>query len=163
MSRQIQQGIAAVLAAGSMVLALAPAFGSPPEDEELSAPDVRGIQRRVAPNEVTLAGKSLFRVPNGVGGLTAAERADVIRQRLEDIAAHYVVGAGTVDVAQTGADTFVIQVAGESLATVETTTAKAAGYGDAETLASVWADRVRETLPEARRTRQVAVEKRIRR
>jgi len=151
-----------IVAMACAVAAVMPVWAASDDKAELSAPDVKGTQRRVAPNEVTLGGKTLFTVPIGSGDMTAAERADVIRDRLEDIAAHYVVGSETVTVTQVGADTFLLAVGGESVATVEPRLARAAGANDTEALAQNWADSLREALPKARVARQVAVEKKPR-
>jgi len=156
MQHKIKIGTILLVLVGCLIESV-PAHASDNDKAELAASDVRGIQRKIAPNEVTLAGKTLFRVPTGAGGLSAAERADVIRERLEDIATHYIVGAGQVTVTESKPDTFVIAIAGESLATVEPTTAKAAGAKDAATLADTWADKVRENLPTIRMARQIAV------
>ena len=147
-------GLAAI---GLLMSSIAPVFASVNDKDELSAPDVRGIQRRVAPNEVTLNGKTLFLVPCGAGGLSAAERAEVIRERLDDITTHFVIGAGSVAVSEVEPDTFAIRVDGQLLATVEPAMARAVGDADAVILADRWAERVRETLPMAR---QVAVRRR---
>lgn len=149
----------AVLAAAALTLVegLVNAVGATtPEKDELNAPDVKGIQRRVAPNEVVVGGQSIFRVPTGAGGLSAAERADIISDRLEDVMAHYVVGAGSVQIKETAPDMFVIAISGEPLVTVEAQTAKAAGADNAESLATTWAERLRTALPALRATRQVA-------
>ncbi|MBC8140164.1 MAG: hypothetical protein H7Y38_01845 [Armatimonadetes bacterium] len=134
-----------ILAALLMAGATFPAFADDNYAAEMSAPDVIGIQRKVAPNEVTLNGKTLFVVPVGSGTLSAADRADIIRERLEDIAAHYVA-SNAVTVSQGGEDTFVVAVAGESVATVEPRLAEAAGADSAKALALVWAKSVRESL-----------------
>jgi hypothetical protein len=117
---------------------------------------VRGIQRKVASNEVAINGKTLFAVPVGNGDLSATERADIIRERLEEIAAHYVVGAGAVTVTPSGPDTFVVAVGGETVATVEPRLARAVGAADTETLAKNWASVIRETLPRMRPAARVA-------
>lgn len=145
---------ATILAALLMAGITLPAFAGTNDAQELSAPDVVGRQRRVASNEVTLNGKTLFVVPVGSGSLTAADRADIIRERLEDIAAHYV-GNSAVTVTQAGEDTFVVAVAGESVATVEPRLAQAAGADSAKALAQTWARSVRESL--AKPAMQVSV------
>lgn len=152
MRKQILWGVLATVLTAVTV----PALADGNDAEELNAPDVRGIQRKVAPNEVVLNGKTVFVVPVGNGTLSAAERADVIRERLEEIAAHYVVGAGAVTVTPSGADTFVVAVAGEPIATVEPRLARAAGASDSESLAQNWASAIRETLPKMRPTARVA-------
>ena len=86
--------------------------------------------------------------------MTAAERADVIRERLEDIAVHYT-DANAVTVAQVGEDTFVVAVAGQSVATVEPRLAAAAGADSAQTLAQSWANSLRNSL--AKPATQVSV------
>lgn len=128
------------------LFAVLPTFAHTSDAQELNAPDVRGSQRKVAANEVTLNGKTLFVVPVGTGNLSAAERADIIRERLEEIAAHYVVADNAVTVVQSGNDTFVVAVAGETVATVEPSLARAAGAKNAATLAQAWADSVRVSL-----------------
>lgn len=152
MYKKITQGILAVILAGMVV----PVFADTDDREELNASDVRGIQRKIAPNEVAINGKTVFVVPVGNGNLSAADRADVIRERLEEVAAHYVVGAGAVTVTPSGIDTFVVAVAGEPIATVEPRLARAAGASDTEALAQNWASAIRETLPRMRPAARVA-------
>lgn len=152
MRKQILCGVLATVLTGMAL----PAFADGNDAEELNAPDVRGIQRKIAPNEVAINGKTVFVVPVGNGTLSAAERADVIRERLEEIAAHYVVGSGAVTVTPSGPDTFVVAVAGEPEATVEPRLARAAGASDTEALAQNWASAIRESLPKMRQAARVA-------
>ena len=133
-----------------------PSFADGNDAAELNAPDVQGIQRKVAPNEVAVNGKTLFSVPVGNGTLSASERADIIRERLEEIAAHYVAGSGAVTVTPSGADTFVVAVGGEPVATVEPRLARAAGAPNTKTLAQDWASAIRETLPRVQTVARVA-------
>ena len=123
---------------------------------ELAAPDVRGVQRKVAPNEVAFNGKTLFVVPTGTGRLSAAERAAIIRDRLEEVAAHYAGGPDAVSVTQTGSDTFVVAVAGDPVATVEPRLARTSGAPNAEALAEIWAESLRHALPSIPATSRVA-------
>lgn len=152
MRNNITLGALAAILLGMAV----PSFADVNEAAELSAPDVRGMQRKLAPTEVAINGKTLFEVPVGSGDLSAAQRADIIRERLEEIAAHYVVGSGAVTVTPSGVDTFVVAVGGEPVATVEPRLARASGARDTETLAKNWASAIRETLPRMRSSARVA-------
>ncbi len=143
---------AAVILIGAAV----PTFADTDDAAELSAPDVRDIQRRIAPNEVVLNGKTLFAIPVGTGNLSAPERADIIRERLEEIATHYVVGSSAVTVTASGTDTFVVAVGGQPVATVEPRLARAVGMSDTEALAQNWASAIRESLPCPRPVTRVA-------
>lgn len=150
---------AALLASILLFAVSTPVFASTESQEELNAPDVRSVQRRVASDEIVLNGRTVLRVPVGTGGLSAAERADIIRERLEEIAARFVADARSVTVTQSGADTFVVAVGGESVATVEPRLARASGAASAEILAERFADALRKTLPWGG-SRQVAMAKR---
>ncbi|MBC8135579.1 MAG: hypothetical protein H8F28_06815 [Fibrella sp.] len=152
MRKQITLSMLAAILIGTAL----PSVADTNDAAELSAPDVRGIQRKIAPNEVAINGKTLFMVPVGTGTLSATERADIIRERLEEIAAHYVVGSGAVTVTPSGMDTFVVAVGGEPVATVEPRLARAAGTSDTEKLAQNWASAIRETLPRMRPVARVA-------
>ena len=152
-----RQWSGAAVFAGVLLFAVsAPAFASTEGQEELNAPDVRNVQRRVASDEVVLNGRTVLRVPVGSGGLSAAERTEVIRERLEEIAARFDAGAASVTVTQSGADTFVVAVGGDAVATVEPRLARASGAANAEVLAEGFADALRKTLPLGR-ARQVAM------
>lgn len=144
-------GLVAILVGMAM-----PVVADVNEAAELAASDVRGIQRKIAPNEVAINGRTLFVVPVGTGNLSATERADIIRERLEEIVAHYVIGSGAVTVTPSGVDTFVVAVAGEAVATVEPRLARAAGVSDTKALAQDWASAIRETLPRTRPVARVA-------
>ncbi|MBC7806047.1 MAG: hypothetical protein H7145_07835 [Akkermansiaceae bacterium] len=152
MRKRITFGMLAAVLMGMTTLTVA----DTDDTAELAAPDVRGVQRKIAPNEVAINGKTLFTVPVGNGALSAPERADIIRERLEEIAAHYLAGSGAVTVTPSGVDTFVVAVAGEPIATVEPRLARAVGAPDTETLARNWATAIRQNLPKARITAQVA-------
>ena len=153
---------AILFAAITLLGCAAPVWASTDSEAELTASDVRGIQRKIAPNEITLNGRTIFRVPVGSGALSASERAAVIRERLEEIATHFVIGSDSVTVTQNDADTFVVAVGGETVASIEPRLARASGATSAETLALHFANVLRQTLSQTG-ARQVALMPRMHR
>jgi hypothetical protein len=97
-------------------------------------------------NLVFVGGTPILRVLFGAGGYTPEERAEHIQNRVNMALSHGPVKASDITVQAAGSDAVVL-VSGNLLFTADVATAHA-NHSSPMTLASEWADHMRQVLPD---------------
>jgi hypothetical protein len=106
-------------------------------------------QVAVNSGEITYSGKLLFRIRTGAGGYTPEQRAEQVKERLVPILSLAELRAEDIRVVQTAPKQDAsLYVRDHLLITVDRNMALANGNGDPADLARVWAERVRQILPQ---------------
>jgi hypothetical protein len=99
--------------------------------------------------EITYSGRLLFRIRTGAGGYTAEQRAEAIKERMIPILSMEELKPDEIRVVQEQPKgDAAIYVRDRLLITVDRGMALANGNGDPADLARLWADRVRQILPQ---------------
>jgi hypothetical protein len=116
----------------------------------LSGPTLAQGKNGVANTSTTiaLAGQNIMRIRTGIGGYTAEERADAVRQRLIPILSLPHLRPSDVTVTMVNPKLSDIFVRGILLLTVDETLARA-NRQSPEQLATVWAANLRQALPQS--------------